>query len=203
MKAESLFKQALRCDPKHALAANNLGVAQLKQSRLGDATRSFQRAVELDGDNTEALNNLALVLVDAGQPKSAATVILRSLKAEPNNPDALYQLTRIYAADSQRVKEEKVWQTLLVSLAEATPAKQLEMTTHCLDRGYFDLGERSLEAILRREPEWNAAKLQKGRLLLARGDADGAESVIQSILADNPDDPGAKDALLLPAHQHA
>ena len=60
--AIAAFQEAIRLDPKHAAAHNNLGVALQDKGDLDGAIAAFQEAIRLDPKYAVAHNNLAWLL---------------------------------------------------------------------------------------------------------------------------------------------
>jgi tetratricopeptide (TPR) repeat protein len=56
------YQKALRLEPDHALAHNNLGNALLGKGQLDEAINQFQEALHLKPDDADAQNNLAHAL---------------------------------------------------------------------------------------------------------------------------------------------
>jgi len=61
--AERAYREALRCDPEHAAAQNNLAVVHLRRHRLGHAIAEFVQAARLDPTSARALANLRVAML--------------------------------------------------------------------------------------------------------------------------------------------
>jgi peptidoglycan/xylan/chitin deacetylase (PgdA/CDA1 family)/uncharacterized caspase-like protein len=72
-EAEAAFTQALKLQPRFALAANNLGFIYFKRGKPVEAARWFERAIEMDGSRALAYLNLGDAQLQAGDdPKAIA-----------------------------------------------------------------------------------------------------------------------------------
>jgi Flp pilus assembly protein TadD len=60
-EAEDHLTDALRVNPAHMSAHNNLGVALASQGQFASAQREFEEALRLNPENGEAYNNRALI----------------------------------------------------------------------------------------------------------------------------------------------
>lgn len=65
-EAEALCRRALRLDPRHPAAGNNLGIVHLSRSELDMAESCFRRVLANSAENADAHFNLSLVLLKAG-----------------------------------------------------------------------------------------------------------------------------------------
>ena len=74
-EAEEALQEAVAVDPDNAAAWLNLGTAQRRLARHGEATGSLQKAYALDSSNVDAGRKLALAYLDAGDPGSAANLL--------------------------------------------------------------------------------------------------------------------------------
>lgn len=90
-KAVSEFKKALKTDPTHAGAYNNLGIAY---ERLGhkEVQTQFERAIQLQPDFTQAHFNLSRVLMKTGHNADAIAELQRTIQIDPNHMGALNML---------------------------------------------------------------------------------------------------------------
>jgi tetratricopeptide (TPR) repeat protein len=70
-EAEAAFTQALKLQPKFALAANNLGFVYFKRGKPVEAARWFEKAIEMDGSRALAYLNLGDAHLQAGDDKKA------------------------------------------------------------------------------------------------------------------------------------
>ena len=69
--AEAAFTEALKHQPRFALAANNLGFVYYKRGKPVEAARWFEKAIEMDGSRALAWLNLGDALLQAGDETKA------------------------------------------------------------------------------------------------------------------------------------
>jgi Flp pilus assembly protein TadD len=101
----------------------NLGLAQLENGDLDEATDSLQRAVLLGEDHSESHFNLALVYERRGMLADAERETLDSLRFNPGQPDALNSLGVIYAEQGNTVRAVLVWRELVREGPDYQPAR--------------------------------------------------------------------------------
>ncbi len=94
VEAERLLKEALRADPYHFTAHNNLGTIHLESDQLADAAEHFLTASKLVSGDPDPHVNLAITLYRAGRFQEALDEVNI---AEEMSPDYLPMLqTRCY-----------------------------------------------------------------------------------------------------------
>jgi protein O-mannosyl-transferase len=101
----------------------NLGLAQLENGDLDEATDSLQLAVLLGEDHSESHFNLALVYERRGMLADAERETLDSLRFNPGQPDALNSLGVIYAEQGNTVRAVLVWRELVREVPDYQPAR--------------------------------------------------------------------------------
>ncbi len=85
--AKGFYFAALRLDPRHAGALNNLGVLALRESRWELASRFFRHILELAPNNAKVYFLLAQAESKAGHGAAAKEAITRALALEPHRPE--------------------------------------------------------------------------------------------------------------------
>lgn len=100
--AELLGAEALKADPKSAIAERTAGLIKLKQGDDAVAFRHFARASELDPRDTTARLNVATVLLQAGVYDKAVEQFRAALEAEPENASAALGLAAARRAQGKR-----------------------------------------------------------------------------------------------------
>ena len=83
-----LLKQALRLNPNHPGAYNNLGIALRDKGDLNAAINSYKTALSLKPNYPEAHYNLGNVLKEQGDLNAAINSYKTALSLKPNYPDA-------------------------------------------------------------------------------------------------------------------
>ncbi len=85
-EAEAAFTEALKLQPKFALAANNLGFIYFKRNKPVEAARWYRRAIEMDGSRSLAHLNLGDALLLAGEDKDAQAAYASFIELSPSHP---------------------------------------------------------------------------------------------------------------------
>jgi predicted O-linked N-acetylglucosamine transferase (SPINDLY family) len=81
--AAGAFARAAELLPEHAAAAFNLGIAQERLGRRGEAESAYRQALARDALLSQAWNNLLLLLKNSGRSGTARQAGRRALAADP------------------------------------------------------------------------------------------------------------------------
>ena len=96
------FQQALRVNPHHVAALDNLGNAYRLQKRWDDARKVLERALEVAPQDPEANYSLGMVFAQADETAKAYDYLQRALQARPVYPEALNNLGVLYLRTQRR-----------------------------------------------------------------------------------------------------
>ena len=94
-EATSYLAEALRLDPNHHAAYNNLGMLLSKQGRIPAAIESFHRAAQLNPNSAQTHLNLAAALQRGGRRDEAIESYRRAAQLDPDSRRANSQLARL------------------------------------------------------------------------------------------------------------
>ena len=87
-EAELAFTEALKLQPRFALAANNLGFVYFKRGKPVEAARWFEKAIEMDGSRALAYLNLGDAHLQAGDDKKALAAYATFVGLSPQHARA-------------------------------------------------------------------------------------------------------------------
>lgn len=88
-KAQAIYAEILKRDPRHAGAVHLLGVLLGQRKKHREALTLIDRAIELDPDNADAHNNRARVLTDLGRREEALAGFDRAVALRPDHAEAV------------------------------------------------------------------------------------------------------------------
>jgi len=106
-EAEQAFTEALKWQPKFALAANNLGFVYFKRGKPVEAARWFEKAIEMDGSRALAYLNLGDAHLQAGDDAKAAAAYTTFVGLSPKHARAA-QLQAWIASPDKKVNRPAV-----------------------------------------------------------------------------------------------
>src|SRR5882672_5627848 len=95
--AQKYFEQALKADPKFAVARLNLGVSLLAQQKLELARAALETAAQQLPKDAFAWYNLGLAEKDLGEPEKGITAFQHVTEIAPNEADAYYFSGYLYS----------------------------------------------------------------------------------------------------------
>jgi tetratricopeptide (TPR) repeat protein len=94
--ARACYRAALRLQPRHPLAHNNLGNVFKAEGRWDEAVRCYREALRVQPDLALAHNNLGLALHGLGRYDDAVASFLQVLKRDSDALEALVNLGSTY-----------------------------------------------------------------------------------------------------------
>ena len=96
------FQDALRVNPHHVLALDNLGNAYRLQKNWDEARTVLERALAIAPQDPEANYSLGMVFAQANDTGKAYEYLQRALRARPVYPEALNNLGVLYLVTQRR-----------------------------------------------------------------------------------------------------
>ena len=82
--AQRYYQQALRIDPQHAIATQNLAIVYAQSNLLAEALLTIERAAIFDGKHAVILMNWALMSLEADRVGEALEIARRAVEMKPN-----------------------------------------------------------------------------------------------------------------------
>lgn len=96
--SESLFRQALRVNPRSVAGHYNLGLVFEQKGESEAALEQYRRVVEIDPHHPSALYNIGVHLAQAGRSDEAIRAYEAAIAADPTFTEAMVNLGVSYAA---------------------------------------------------------------------------------------------------------
>ncbi len=90
------FQEALRLNPDHFIALENLGNAYRQEKRWDEARTELEKALAVKSDDPEANYSLGMVFAQADQTEAAYEHLRKALQYRPAYPEALNNLGVLY-----------------------------------------------------------------------------------------------------------
>lgn len=188
--AADLLKKAVKIDPQHKWAWNNLGLAYMAMQRLEDAAAALRKQIEVNPNDAYAYNNLGRVLESQGQPNEARKAFEKQIAINPQDRWAHSNLGTLLL--HQKKYDEAVRELeVAASTSETDPGTQTALGEAYLELGQVDKGMAALDKAV----QINASPMllnnvayilaEKGeRLDKARQFAESATSSLDGLLRD-------------------
>jgi tetratricopeptide (TPR) repeat protein len=101
-EAIGYFQQALKVNPDHLIALDNLGNAYRQQKNWEEARKVLEHAVAVSPGDPESNYSLGMVFAQINDNARAYEYLHRALKARPTYPEALNNLGILYLRTERR-----------------------------------------------------------------------------------------------------
>jgi tetratricopeptide (TPR) repeat protein/peroxiredoxin len=96
------FQEALKLNPDHLVALDNLGNAYRQQTQWGEARKIFERALVVNPQDPEANYSLGMIFAQTDDNERAYEYLQRALKVRPTYPEALNNLGVLFLRTQRR-----------------------------------------------------------------------------------------------------
>ncbi len=169
------------------------GIMELRQAppNYEKAQSAFQKALEIDSDSVAALMGIASVTASHGALSQAMEFATKAAAIAPKSEGIDLWRAELLFRMQRYLEARNLLETVLAELPGSPAALELLVNTY-LATNQLREAERTLQHLESRiGPEANQVEMIKtlrGRILLAQGNAAGAEDVLRVQLAANPDD---------------
>ncbi len=151
------FQEALRLNPHHLLALDNLGNAYRLQKRWDDARAVLERALNVAPEDPEANYSLGMVFAQANDVDKAYEYLRRALKARPAYPEALNNLGVLYMVTQRRDQAVASFEEC-IRVAPAFDQAYLNLARVYALEGSRDQARTLLNDLLKQHPAHALAK---------------------------------------------
>jgi tetratricopeptide (TPR) repeat protein len=151
------FQEALRLNPHHLLALDNLGNAYRLLKRWDDARKVLERALEVAPQDPEANYSLGMVFAQADDTGKAYEYLQRALQARPAYPEALNNLGVLYLHIQRRDQAVESFEQC-IRVAPAFDQAYLNLARVYALEGARDKARSVLLDLLKQHPEHQQAK---------------------------------------------
>lgn len=108
-EAVALYHQALKLDPKLAIALTNLGNIAFRQGEPDEAMALYHRALAIEPEQAEAQFNVGYLLIDRGQAGDAIPFFEGSIRARANFTDAYFYIATCRESLGDREGARPAW----------------------------------------------------------------------------------------------
>ena len=194
-QAITLYREAIKLNPRYAQAYNNIGVALLGLERYDEAASHFRQALAINPELPQAHGNLGNTLQSLGQTAAAVASFRRALEIDPNQVGVLSNLGITLKSLGQ------------IDAAVASLRRALELDpnfadAHCYlgciqqDFRQFDTAVASFRRAIELDPDHAVAHNNLGNALSSLGQVDAGLASLHRALKINPEFSEAHSNLL-------
>jgi tetratricopeptide (TPR) repeat protein/peroxiredoxin len=151
------FQEALRLNPDHLIAMENLGNAYRQQKQWGEARKVLQRAVEISPQDPEANYSLGMVFAQLDDSERAYEFLQKALKFRPAYPEALNNLGVLYLRTRRRDEAVASFEEC-IRVAPGFDQSYLNLARVYAIEGKADKARSLLIDLLKQHPDHAAAQ---------------------------------------------
>jgi predicted O-linked N-acetylglucosamine transferase (SPINDLY family) len=152
--AQQRYQQALRLDPRHALATQNLACVFAQSGLMADALLTIERAALLDGKYPSIKTNWSIMAQEVDQIDEALKRAEEAHKLEPSTATRI-ALTSLYPSVGRPADAIPLYNEIL----DTEPKHPSAGTNACFLQTLTDCGPADL---LKQRQKWCAANRQEG-----------------------------------------
>ncbi len=146
------FKQALKLDPDHFIALENLGNAYRQQKRWDEARETLERALAIKPADPEANYSLGMVFAQWNDTERAYEYLRNALQARPAYPEALNNLGVLYLRTRRRDEAVAAFEKC-IRVAPAFDQSYLNLARTYVIEGDPEKARPVLLALLKQHPD--------------------------------------------------
>lgn len=154
--AQHRYQQALRLDPRHALAAQNLAIVYAQSDHLNEALLTIERAEMFDGVHGIIPMNRALLLLEAERIDEALAAAKKAMQITPNVPSKV-TLARVLTVAGMPDESMKLYNEVL----DEEPTHPAAGPNSCFIQ---TLTNATPADLLKQRKRWYDANRYKGKL---------------------------------------
>jgi tetratricopeptide (TPR) repeat protein len=173
-QVDSWLQRAMAADPKDTVALRTWATQQYRRGRYPEAETSFKKLIALDPGSAEARADLGeLYLVGLKKPKPAEEAYRAAIARDAKYLRAYLGLAGALAAQ-RRIDDAVAVYRQAEALAPTDPTPPHSLARLYASQAKFDLALAELDKAIKIDPKFLPAHLERGDLLLAKNDIDGA-----------------------------
>jgi tetratricopeptide (TPR) repeat protein len=179
------YGQAVRFDPQHAMAYNNLGHALATQGNLDEAIRHYQRALEINPRYTRAHANWGIALTAQGKFDEAIRHYQQNLRIDPTDAEVHNDWGNTLTAQGKLDEAIRHYQEVL-RMDPANANAHINWGSRLVALGQLEGAVQHFQEALRLRPNYAPGHLNLSSALAEQGQWDKAMGHFREALALDP-----------------
>lgn len=188
--AEAALNQGLKISPRSVELLTTLGELFALTGKPDQADRTYQQVLEIEPASERAHLRLSELYLRRNRLPEAEGMLQKLAAAKPHEEAPLIGLGDFYTATGQRDKALANYQRATEVKPESMAARD-KLIGHYLDAGKTAEAEARINDILSKNARDLMGRFFKARVLLAARNPDEAMTLLQGVIKDEPQFPGA------------
>jgi tetratricopeptide (TPR) repeat protein/peroxiredoxin len=193
-QAQQYLETTVRLRPNYPEAWNNLGMISAEQGHPDEAIQNFQQSLLLRPDYVIALLNLGNLYRRQGARDKAQECLGRALELQPDDPEVNYSLGMLYAQQNDLQRSSEYLRKAL-ELQPDYPEAINNLGVLFVHEQDYASAEEQFKTGIRVAPNFDQSYMNLARLYAMRNDRAKARQVLEQLLALQPQNSGARQAL--------
>ncbi len=189
IRAEEVFREAIKANPAHARAHYNLGTLLFRKGRLEEAATSFTRALDSNPYYGEARYNRALVRTAAGDLEGAEQDYREVTRSDRSETAAkAYSNLAILLARQDRIGEAVAALRANLRLRPGDLSSRFNLAVILSRSGETEQAKQEYHRLLDLQPNHRNAALNLGALLMREEKWREARTIYDKAVLEHPGD---------------
>jgi len=184
-RAEQLYKEVLRLDPRHFDALHLLGLIARHAGQLDAAEALIRRAIAENGRDASFHSNLGNILQELGKIQEAEAAFAQAIKLAPDFAPAHFNLSNLLRHQG-KLAAAATHLGKALSLEPENPDARSNLGLIYRDLGRLREAEEQLDLALVHRPDFAQAHCNMGLVRLGAGDIDRAVASFRAALVCLP-----------------
>ena len=193
-QARGYLQQTVKLRPNYPEAWNNLGMIAAQEGNAEEAIKNFQQSLQQRPGYATALVNLGNIYRRQKSFAQAQEVLDRAIAIQPDDPEINYNLGMLYAQQGQ-MQQASGYLERAVELRPDYPEALNNLGVIFVRGQEYSKAEEQFKTCIRVAPNFDQSYFNLARLYALRNDKQGAREVLQKLLALQPQNAGAREAL--------
>ncbi len=156
-EAQNNYNHALRCNPRHAVAAQNLAIVFAQSNMLNDALLTIERAEMMDGQHSAIPMNRAVMAFDAERIDEALAASKRAVEKAPEDVPAMFVRAMILTSAGKAEESVAIYDRIIAK----EPTHPAASANACFVQTLTDCGPKEL---LEQRKKWWETNHFKGTI---------------------------------------
>ena len=183
--AERAYKKAIKINPNHADAHNDLGNLYLQKGQLKESLNAYRKALAVASNHPILLNNIGNVLMMQAEPGKALNWLNKAIEQDPENATAHSNLGNAYRSLGDNVRAVVAYRRA-IELNPDQVFSFLNLGAVLIELNELDEAIECFNQALKIDSENRDVYLGLGKTRNAQGNLDEAVACYQKAISIDP-----------------